>query len=195
MRNALHDLCLKLPSPISPDTIHAAMTLFKTRRRDRGHNLLEMMIATVIFATALISIASVYQYIAIATAKARTRLVGQYLAKGLMERCVAAKYYNVLELASVPSPTPPTGASKIPGYPTAVYPPVEMTFRKDGTAITNLYYQEVQVDDSAPMGSGGIGGPLPARLVRVKVSWEEQNRRSVDARPFAEYRAYIGQNS
>ena len=136
-----------------------------------------------------------YQYIATATAKARTRLVGQYLAKGLVEKCVAAKYYNVLELASVASPVPPSGSGKIPGYPTAVYPPVEMTYRKDGAAITHLYYQEVQVDDSAPIGSGGIGGALPARLVRVKVSWEEKNRRSVNARPFAEYRAYIGQNS
>ena len=69
-------------------------------RRKSGHNLLEMMVATMIFATAMISIATVYQYIAIAAAKARVRMMGQYLAKGLMEECVAAKYYNVVNLAS-----------------------------------------------------------------------------------------------
>ena len=158
----------------------------KPRRRGHlgGHNLLEMMVATMIFATAMISIASVYQYIAKASAKARVRMMGQYLAKGLMEECVAAKYYNVVNLASS------SGNLTLPSP--VVYDPIEMIFRRNGQVLTHTFNREVQVDDSteAIFNSGGTR----ARLVRVRVTWEEQNMRGAGA-PYAEYRTYIGQNS
>lgn len=143
-----------------------------------------MLLATVIFATALISIATVYQYIAIATAKTRTRIVGQYLAKGLMEKCEAAKYYNVLEFRS-------TGPS-----PARTYDPIPMTYIKDGQSITHVFYREVDVYD-APSHIEGIPvfNVVRARVVRVRVSWEEKNRRTEATRPFCEYTTYIGENS
>ncbi len=156
------------------------------RRRQRGHNLLEMLLATVIFATAMISIASVYQYIAISVAKARDRIMGQYLAKGLMERCVAARFYNVIELDSVHPP------------PNASYPDVTMTFRKNGEIFQTVFKQEVQVDDSYARDSANapIFTGLRGKLVRVKVTWEEKNRRFGSGKePYAEYRTYIGENS
>lgn len=158
--------------------------MYRLRRKVRGHNLLEMLLATMVFATALISIASVYQYIAIATGKARTRIVGQYLAKGLMEKCVAAKFYNVMELASV-----------APG--TAVYPKVQMKYVKDGVEAIHEFEQLVQVDDCTAVDSFGnpIFASIRGRLVRVRVTWEEKNRRGAGDRPYSEYRTYIGENS
>lgn len=160
------------------------MIRLRGRSHQRGHNLLEMLCATLIFATAMITFASVYQYISIATGKARARIVGQYLAKGLMEKCVAAKFYNVTELASV-----------APG--TAVYPPVTMKFRKDGTEIEHVFESSVQVDNCTATDSFGnpVFAAMRGRLVTVRVTWEEKNRRAAADRPFSEYRTYIGENS
>jgi hypothetical protein len=153
-----------------------------------------MLLAAMIFATAMISFASVYQYIAIATGKARTRIVGQYLAKGLMEKCLAAKFYNVLELASVSTPALTTAD---PPVTPITYPPVTMKYRKDGTEIEHVFETTVQVDDatSTPEGAA-IFTSMRGRLVRVRVTWEEKNRRGPTGdRPYSEYRTYIGENS
>lgn len=165
--------------------------MYASRRQAKGHNLLEMVVATMIFCTTMIAFAAVYQYIATATAKSRTRIVAQYLAKGLIERCVAARFINVPELAS-------TGS--LAQTPPAVYPPVTLTFRKNGQAIDHVFEQEVQVDDSVaeyPPGVPIFVGNTRARLVTVRVTWEEKNRRGAgnSARPFVEYRTYIGENS
>lgn len=143
-----------------------------------------MMVATMIFATAMIAFASVYQYIATASAKARTRMMGQYLAKGLMEECVAAKYYNVLNLAS--------SSGNISLTSPVVYDPIEMIFRRNGQVLTHTFEREVQVDDST--ATAFTSGGTRARLVRVRVTWEEKNMRGAGA-PYAEYRTYIGENS
>lgn len=143
-----------------------------------------MLLATVIFATAMISIASVYQYIANATAKTRTRVVAQYLAKGLMDKCEAAKYYNVLELESITHGGP------------RVYDPIPLTFIKDGNSITHVFERDVEVTD-APTNINGVPvfDVVKARIVRVRVTWEEKNRRSGNSRPYCEYITYIGENS
>ncbi len=164
---------------------HSAREMqFRLGSQRRGHNLLEMLVATMIFVTVMISIASVYQYIATETARNRERLVGQYLARGLMEKCVAARYTNVVELAS-------TG-TLVDATP-AVYPPVQMIYRKDGQVITTVFYSEVRVDESAdPVFTVGN---TSARIVTVRVSWEDKNRRTAGSRPYAEYRTFIGENS
>lgn len=140
---------------------------------------MEMLVATMIFAIAIIPMAMVFQYVAMSTGRLRTRLVGQYLAKALMEKCVAAKYYNVLELESDTMGGP------------MVYPPLDMTFRKDGTEVVHTFYQEVDVADA----TSGWQGVLNGRVVRVRVSWEEKNQRTAATRPYCEYRTYIGENS
>ena len=143
-----------------------------------------MLLATVIFATAMISIATVYQYIANATAKTRTRVVAQYLAKGLMEKCEAAKYYNVLELESTAHGGP------------RVYDPIPLTFIKDGNSITHVFERDVDVTDAPQMINGSlVFDAVKARIVRVRVTWEEKNRRTGSSRPYCEYITYIGENS
>jgi hypothetical protein len=139
-----------------------------------------MIFATMIFATAIIPMALVFQYIATSTSKVRTKLVGQYLAKGLIENCIAAKYYNVVELES-----------DIHGGP-MVYSPVDLTFRKDGGVITHTFYPEVDVE---PALGAWVGSSINGRVVRVRVSWEVKNRRTAGTMPFCEYTTYIGENS
>ena len=133
-----------------------------------------------IFATALLPMAMVFQYIANSTAKTRAKLMGQYLCKGVMEKCLAAKYYNVDELESVSFGGPMT------------YDEIEMTIVKDGTPITYLYFVEVEVE---PAAGAWTGATLRAKVVRAKVSWDEKNRRDETTRPFVEYSSYIGENS
>lgn len=135
-----------------------------------------------IFATVLIPMAIVFQYIAISTAKTRTKLMGQYLARGLVEKCMAAKFYNVKELATSVNYAP-TGLT---------YDPIEMTLIKDGTPITYTYFQEVQVTDGT---DDWASGTLSGLVVRAKVSWEDKNRSDAATRPYVEYISYIGENS
>jgi uncharacterized protein YjiK len=140
-----------------------------------------MLFATGIFVLGLLTLAISYQYIATQTARDRSRLVGQFLAKGLMEKCIAARYTNVVNLASKGDILQSTNTSP------ADYPPVQTTFRKNGQAITVNYYSEVTVNQSKdPLFTAGNTN---ARVVVVRVSWELQNR------PFAEYRTLIGENS
>lgn len=150
------------------------------RRKQSGHNLLEVILATLVFTTVMVPLAMVFQYISTATAQTRTKLMGQYLCKGLMEKCLAAKYYNVLELES-----------DIHGGP-VTYDPVAMTFRKDGAIIEHLFYPEVDIENAV---GPWIGGSVQGRIVRVRVSWEVKNRRDAANRPYVEYTTYIGQNS
>jgi hypothetical protein len=158
------------------------MTFLRQSRKCRGHNLLEMIFAVMIFATALVPMALVFQYIAMSTGKARTKLVGQYLAKGLIEKCIAAKYYNVTQLATIVN-----GAAG-----PMTYDPIELTFRKDGGVVTHLFYSEVEVSQAT---GAWVGGNVAGRVLRVRVSWEEKNRRTAATMPFCEYITYIGENS
>lgn len=153
--------------------------IFK-KKRPSGHNLLEIILATMIFATVMLPLGMVFQYIATATAQTRTKLMGQYLCKGLMEKCLGAKYYNVLELESDTYGGPVT------------YTPVAMTFRKDGAVIEHLFYPEVEITDAS---GPWIGGSVQGRVVRVRISWEVKNRRTAGTMPYVEYTTYIGQNS
>lgn len=149
-------------------------------KRSRGHNLLEVLLATMIFATVLIPMAVVFQYIAISTGKTRAKLMGQYLAKGTIEKCLAAKYYNVLELRSDTFGGP------------MHYDPIEMTIVKDGSPITYQYFPEVDVNNAT---GAWVGSSLNARVIRVRVYWDEKNRNTNATRPYVEYSSYIGENS
>ncbi len=65
------------------------------RRRNRGHNLLEMMLAVVLFSTVVVFLIGVWSTYARAIGKARSVLVATYLGEQLMENCIAAKYANI----------------------------------------------------------------------------------------------------
>ncbi len=138
-----------------------------------------MLVATMIFATVMITFASVFQYIAIATGRNRTRLVGQYIAKGVVEKCVAAKFVNVRNLESIDCGGPMT------------YAPTTMTFRREGKEVVTEYLTQVDVE---PLSHPAFTA-VQALTVRVRVSWRDKNRDTDATMPYCEYRTYIGQNS
>ena len=108
--------------------------------------------------------------------------MGQYLTRGLIEKCMAAKFYNVSELATTVDNTP-TGLE---------YAPIEMTFVKDGSPITYQFFPEVHINTATgDWATASVRG----LVVRTKVSWEEKNRDTAATRPYVEYTSYIGENS
>ena len=132
-----------------------------------------------IFATVMISFASVFQYIAIATGRTRARLVGQYIAKGVVEKCIAAKYVNVRNLESDDMGGPMT------------YGLTTMKFRREGEEVITEYKTQVDIEPLSHPDFTIVSG----YSVRVRVSWDEKNRHTDATRPYCEYRTYIGQNS
>lgn len=135
----------------------------KAVTRPRGHNLLEMILATFIFSTVALGTTAVWIQHSRVMNKSGGRLVGQFLANELMEECLAAGYDSVDTLAGT--------------RPDIV---MEETVRDADKSVT--YYPSVVLDPKPPDTSG----VLQMRTVTVRVEWDEQ-----EGRGFVEYQSQL----
>ena len=68
----------------------------------RGHNLLEVIVATMIFLTALIFMSGIWRAHHSALTQSRSRLVASALAKSAMEQRMAAGYHALTPILDTP---------------------------------------------------------------------------------------------
>ncbi len=121
------------------------------RRLIRGHNLLEMIIACMLFVSVTTSLVMVWVYHSRTMEKSGGRLVGQFLAHQLMEECLAAGHEAV-------------------GTLTGPQQPILLTERVRGVEKTVEYFPEITV-------SGATVDGEVMRQVRVRVEWYESGGR------------------
>ncbi len=138
----------------------------KAVTRPRGHNLLEMILATFIFSTVALGTTAVWIQHSRVMNKSGGRLVGQFLANELMEECLAAGYDSVDTLA-------------------ITRPEIEMReIVRDAEKVT-LYQPTITVAD---LSIPGPSGNLTPKLVTVRVEWDEQ-----EGRGFVEYQSQLAE--
>ena len=130
------------------------------RRRVRGHNLLEMIIACFIFSTVAIGLTTVWIQHSRTMMRAGGRMVGQFLANQVMEECIAAGWDSV-------DTFDPNTAD---GAPT-VGTPINMNeIVRDSNKVT-VYTPSVNVERTT------MAGGIEVKMVTVRVEWDEQEGR------------------
>jgi Tfp pilus assembly protein PilV len=117
----------------------------RSRRQQSGHNLLEVMIAALIFCSISVALTAIWKMHFEAMAKSRNLLVASYLGEQVMEECLAARFALVGTLY----PPPPA---------TQDYP---MTTRTRAGTTNVIYKVMVTVTPSGPS----------EKNITVEVSW------------------------
>lgn len=110
-----------------------------------GHSLLEMIVASLIFVSVVVSVTSVWVWYGRAVGLSRYVLVGSQLGEELIEQCVGAGYHHVDALVT------PTGTPR----------KITMRTKMRGQVIEVVYNCVVKVEDSSPL-----------KRVSVEVFWE-----------------------
>ena len=136
------------------------------KKRPRGHNLLEMMFAVLLFSTVVIALLGVWGTYARAIGKARYNLVATYLGEQVMENCIAAKYANI-ELFKAKFPQTLNSRAKI-----------------RGTEILTTFTTSVETQDLNPN----------TKIVKVKVEWNEKGAVNTETRSL-EYHTLLTRNA
>lgn len=123
------------------------------KRRRRGHNMLEMMMACFIFLTISTALTGVWISLSRQQNLANSRLVGQHLAEQVMEECIAAGYKNV---DSLTGPRPNITMNEIDRDTVQVF---------SYTVVVTVY----------PTGDGAVvADPGQTwKVVTVKVTWHD----------------------
>ena len=116
--------------------------------RARGHNLLEVIVASAVLGLGMFFMLSVFTTHYRAMGQAREYLLGEYLAQGIMENCIAAGYWGVGTVA-----TNVTAA-----------PPINMACRINDRLAVTSYTGKVTVNNNVP--TTGI------KDVVVVVNWQ-----------------------
>ena len=122
-------------------------------RREKGHSLLEMILAALLFSTVAVGILAVWVMQHKAVTKSGHVLVAQYFGEQLMEECIAARYDGVDSLDSTP-PNPPVE-------------PLIMEEVEKGITRQIVYDATIQVQNIQVQA-----GVNDTKLVVVTVTWE-----------------------
>ena len=122
-------------------------------RREKGHSLLEMILAALLFSTVAVGILAVWVMQHKAVTKSGHVLVAQYFGEQLMEECIAARYDGVDSLDSTP-PNPPVE-------------PLIMEEVEKGMTRQIVYDATIQVQNIQVQA-----GVNDTKLVVVTVPWE-----------------------
>ena len=122
-------------------------------RREKGHSLLEMILAALLFSTVAVGILAVWVMQHKAVTKSGHVLVAQYFGEQLMEECIAARYDGVDSLDSTP-PNPPVE-------------PLIMEEVEKGMTRQIVYDATIQVQNIQVQA-----GVNDTKLVVVTVTWE-----------------------
>lgn len=136
------------------------------RRRPGGHNLLEMVMAVLLFATVLVGLLSIWSTYSRAIGKARSVLVATYLGEQVMEGCIAAKYTNVDLFAA--------------SYPQTI------------TTRAWIKGREVATDYVTRVATQSAGPDMKA--IRVTVEWQEKTAERTETRSL-NFNTMISRNS
>ena len=121
--------------------------------REKGHSLLEMILAALLFSTVAVGVLAVWVMQHKAVTKSGHVLVAQYFGEQLMEECIAARYDGVDSLDSTP-PNPPVEP--------LIMEEVEKGMTRDIVYNATIEVQNVQVQ----------AGVNDTKLVIVTVTWE-----------------------
>ena len=122
-------------------------------RREKGHSLLEMILAALLFSTVAVGILAIWVMQHKAVTKSGHVLVAQYFGEQLMEECIAARYDGVDSLDSTP-PNPPVEP--------LIMEEVEKGMTRQIVYDATIEVQNVQVQ----------AGVNDTKLVIVTVTWE-----------------------
>lgn len=120
---------------------------------EKGHSLLEMILAALLFSTVAVGVLAVWVMQHKAVTKSGHVLVAQYFGEQLMEECIAARYDGVDSLDSTP-PNPPVEP--------LIMEEVEKGMARDIVYNATIEVQNVQVQ----------AGVNDTKLVIVTVTWE-----------------------
>ena len=134
--------------------------------RKKGHSLLEMILAALLFSTVAVGVLAVWVMQRKAVTKSGHVLVAQYFGEQLMEECIAARYDGVPSMETSPTNPPPELA---------------MQEIEKGMAREIIYTGEIEVQDIQAQA-----GVSDTRLVIVTVTWE-----SGDGRSQIDFRTYL----
>lgn len=121
--------------------------------REKGHSLLEMILAALLFSTVAVGVLAVWVMQHKAVTKSGHVLVAQYFGEQLMEECIAARYDGVDSLDSTP-PNPPVEP--------LIMEEVEKGMTRQIVYSATIEVQNVQVQ----------AGVNDTKLVVVTVTWE-----------------------
>ena len=121
--------------------------------REKGHSLLEMILAALLFSTVAVGVLAVWVMQHKAVTKSGHVLVAQYFGELLMEECIAARYDGVDSLDSTP-PNPPVEP--------LIMEEVEKGMTRQIVYSATIEVQNVQVQ----------AGVNDTKLVVVTVTWE-----------------------
>lgn len=122
------------------------------RGSENGYSILEMAVASFIFATVAVALAGVFSYHYKALGSSRLFLIGQYLARNRLDECLAGGFEKSVLFDDGGAPPPPVR--------------VEFVIR-DETRVTEFTVRTTVVNGPAPPGH---------RICTVVVSWPEDNR-------------------
>lgn len=139
--------------------------MLSTRRSSRGYNLLETILACMIFSMVSVGLIGLWGNYARAMEKARHHIVASYLAEKVMEECVVLGY-DLVDGKADASPVEH-----------------ELQHTHKGQTIVSTYQVTVEV---IPDSSGE-----PAKTVKVAVKWNDTTvgRTSGSPEPFSEVRS------
>lgn len=122
------------------------------RNKQRGHNLLELLVGIVVFLTATTGLLGVWVQLSRQQGQSTALLVGQHLAEQVMEESIGAGFTNVHLL-------------------NGVRPPIVM--KETNRSGVLLYEYKVEIQVTPPAAGAVVSASEPWKVIRVIVKWHD----------------------